>query len=272
MATSAEDLALLLNTLTSFDAKDATCIDQPIPDYTASLSQPLKGLKIGVPVEYFGAGLHPQTEAAVKAALAQFETLGATLVEITLPHSALSVPAYYVIAPAECSANLSRFDGVRYGHRCKDPQDLEDLYRRSRTEGFGDEVKRRILVGSYALSAGYYDAYFTKAQQARRLIQQDFVAAFKQVDLILGPTCPGPAFGFGAKGKDPVAMYLEDIYTIATNLAGLPGMSIPCGLADGLPVGLQIIGNYFAEGLMLNAAHQYQQATSFHTLAPANIA
>jgi len=272
MATSAEDLALLLNTLTSFDAKDATCIDHPIPDYTASLSQPLKGLKIGVPVEYFGAGLHPQTEAAVKAALAQFETMGATLVEITLPHSALSVPAYYVIAPAECSANLSRFDGVRYGHRCKDPQDLEDLYRRSRTEGFGDEVKRRILVGSYALSAGYYDAYFTKAQQARRLIQQDFVAAFKQVDLILGPTCPGPAFGFGAKGKDPVAMYLEDIYTIATNLAGLPGMSIPCGLADGLPVGLQIIGNYFAEGLMLNAAHQYQQATSFHTLAPANIA
>ena len=272
MATSAEDLALLLNTLTSFDNKDATCIDHPIPDYAASLSQPLKGLKIGVPVEYFGAGLHPQTEAAVKAALAQFETMGATLVQITLPHSALSVPAYYVIAPAECSANLSRFDGVRYGYRCKDPQDLEDLYRRSRTEGFGDEVKRRILVGSYALSAGYYDAYFTKAQQARRLIQEDFVAAFKQVDLILGPTCPGPAFGFGAKGKDPVAMYLEDIYTIATNLAGLPGMSIPCGLADGLPVGLQIIGNYFAEGLMLNAAHLYQQATTYHTLAPANIA
>jgi aspartyl-tRNA(Asn)/glutamyl-tRNA(Gln) amidotransferase subunit A len=272
MATSAEDLSLLLNTLASFDAKDATCIDEPIPDYASTLSQPLKGLKIGVPIEYFGAGLHSQTEAAVKAALAQFESMGATLVEITLPHSALSVPAYYVIAPAECSANLSRFDGVRYGHRCKDPQDLEDLYRRSRTEGFGDEVKRRILVGSYALSAGYYDAYFTKAQQARRLIQEDFVAAFKQVDLILGPTCPGPAFGFGAKGKDPVAMYLEDIYTIATNLAGLPGMSIPCGLADGLPVGLQIIGNYFAEGLMLNAAHQYQQATSFHTLAPANIA
>lgn len=272
MATSAEDLSLLLNTLTSFDAKDATCIDHPIPDYTSTLSQPLKGLKIGVPVEYFGAGLHPQTEASVKASLAQFEAMGASLVEITLPHSALSVPAYYVIAPAECSANLSRFDGVRYGHRCKDPQDLEDLYRRSRTEGFGDEVKRRILVGSYALSAGYYDAYFTKAQQARRLIQEDFVAAFKKVDLILGPTCPGPAFGFGAKGKDPVAMYLEDIYTIATNLAGLPGMSIPCGLADGLPVGLQIIGNYFAEGLMLNAAHQYQQATSFHTLAPANIA
>jgi aspartyl-tRNA(Asn)/glutamyl-tRNA(Gln) amidotransferase subunit A len=272
MARSAEDIALLLGTLTSFDDKDATCIDHPIPDYSAALSQPLKGLRVGVPREYFAAGIHPGTETAVKAALAQFEQLGAQLQEISLPHSALSVPAYYVIAPAECSANLSRFDGVRYGHRCKDPQDLDDLYRRSRSEGFGEEVKRRILVGTYALSAGYYDAYYTKAQQARRLIQQDFVKAFAEVDIILGPTSPSPAFAFGAKGKDPVAMYLEDIYTIATNLAGLPGMSIPCGLADGLPVGLQLIGNYFAEARLLQAAHQYQLATNFHTLAPASIA
>ncbi len=271
MARSAEDIALLLNTLTSFDAKDSTCVDHPIPDYRADLTKPLNGLRIGVPVEYFGEGLHAGTAAAVDAALKHYESLGARLVSISLPHSSLSVPAYYVIAPAECSANLSRFDGVRYGYRCKDPQDLEDLYRRSRAEGFGDEVKRRILIGSYVLSAGFYDAYYSQAQKARRLIQQDFVSAFQQVDIILGPTSPSPAFEFGSKGQDPVAMYLEDIYTIATNLAGLPGMSIPCGLVDGKPVGLQLIGNYFAESLMLNVAHQYQLGTDFHTLAPAAI-
>lgn len=268
MARSAEDIVLLLNTLTSFDPKDSTCVDHPIPDYPSSLNRPLTGLRIGVPVEYFGEGLHPGTAARVEDALKHFESLGAQLVSISLPHSALSVPAYYVIAPAECSANLSRFDGVRYGYRCQNPQDLEDLYRRSRAEGFGDEVKRRILIGSYVLSAGFYDAYYGQAQKARRLIQQDFVSAFQQVDLILGPTAPSPAFAFGAKGQDPVAMYLEDIYTIATNLAGLPGMSIPCGLVEGKPVGLQIIGNYFSEALMLNAAHQYQLGTPFHTLAP----
>ena len=271
MTRTAEDAALLLNTMASFDSKDSTCVDEPIPDYTALLSKPLTGLKIGVPKEYFGEGLHAGTAAAVEAAMKVYESLGATLHSISLPHSGLAVPAYYVIAPAECSANLSRFDGVRYGYRCKNPENLEDLYKRSRSEGFGEEVKRRIMVGCYALSAGYYDAYYAKAQKARRLIQQDFVEAFKEVDLILGPTSPSPAFEFGAKGADPVAMYLEDIYTIATNLAGLPGMSIPCGLADAKPVGLQLIGNYFAEGQMLNAAHQFQQATDFHTLAPANI-
>src|SRR5690606_12753616 len=199
------------------------------------------------------------------------EKLGASVHSVSLPHSHIAVPAYYVIAPAECSANLSRFDGVRYGYRCENPQNLEDLYKRSRSEGFGEEVKRRIMVGCYALSAGYYDAYYAKAQKARRLIQQDFVEAFKTVDVIMGPTAPSPAFEFGAKSKDPVAMYLEDIYTIATNLAGLPGMSIPCGLVDGKPVGLQIIGNYFAEARMLNIAHQFQQNTQFRDLAPAGI-
>lgn len=268
---TAEDAAILLNSMASFDPKDSTCIDRPVPDYTAQLSQPLAGLKIGVPTQYFGEGLSAGVADAVDAAIKTYESLGATAQEISLPHSHLAVPAYYVIAPAECSANLSRFDGVRYGYRCENPDNLEDLYLRSRSEAFGEEVKRRILIGSYALSAGYYDAYFAKAQKARRLIQQDFVQAFTQVDLILGPTSPATAFEFGAKGKDPVAMYLEDIYTIATNLAGLPGMSIPCGLTDNKPIGLQLIGNYFAEGLMLNAAHQFQCATDFHTHAPANI-
>lgn len=271
MTRTAEDAALLMNTLASFDPRDSTCVDEPIPDYTASLTQSMAGLKIGIPQEYFGEGLSAGTASAVEEAIKTYEKLGATLHSISLPHSSLSVPAYYVIAPAECSANLSRFDGVRYGYRCDNPQNLDDLYKRSRSEGFGEEVKRRILVGCYALSAGYYDAYYAKAQKARRLIQQDFVEAFKQVDLIIGPTSPSPAFEFGAKGKDPVAMYLEDIYTIATNLAGLPGMSIPCGMAEGKPVGLQIIGNYFAEARMLNAAHQFQQHTQFHELAPAAI-
>jgi aspartyl-tRNA(Asn)/glutamyl-tRNA(Gln) amidotransferase subunit A len=268
MARTAEDVALLLGAMAGFDPKDSTCLDKAVPDYTAGLGNDLRGLKIGVPREYFGEGLNADTAGQVQNALREYEKLGATLVDISLPHSSLAVPAYYVIAPAECSANLSRFDGVRYGYRCDKPQDLNDLYCRSRAEGFGEEVKRRILVGAYALSAGFYDAYYRKAQQVRRLIQQDFVEVFKQVDVIMGPTSPSPAFAFGSKGSDPVAMYLEDIYTIATNLAGLPGMSLPCGLVDNKPVGLQIIGNYFDEARMLNVAHQYQQVTDWHTRAP----
>lgn len=261
---TAEDAAILLNDLAGYDAKDSTCVEQAVPDYTSTLNDSISGLKIGVPTEYFGEGLHPETAARVEAAINVYERLGASIHSISLPHTHLAVPAYYVIAPAECSANLSRFDGVRYGYRCANPQDLTDLYKRSRAEGFGDEVKRRILVGTYALSAGYYDAYYSKAQKIRRLIKQDFVDAFAQVDVILGPTSPSPAFPFGAKTKDPVAMYLEDIYTIATNLAGLPGLSIPCGLVDNKPVGLQLIGDYFAEARLLNIAHRFQQVTDFH--------
>jgi len=268
MARTAEDCAIMLNCMASFDEKDSTSVNQSIPDYTASLGNSVKGLKIGIPKEYFSEGLDPGTEIAVRKALADFETQGAQLVEISLPNSHLSVPAYYVIAPAEASANLSRFDGVKYGYRCVDPKDLQDMYCRSRTEGFGEEVQRRILIGTYCLSAGYYDAYYGKAQQVRQLIQQDFSDAFKSVDLIMGPTCPSPAFKIGAKGDDPVAMYLEDIYTIATNLAGLPGMSVPCGMVEKKPVGLQIIGNYFDEARMLNVAHQFQQITDWHNQAP----
>jgi aspartyl-tRNA(Asn)/glutamyl-tRNA(Gln) amidotransferase subunit A len=272
MARTAEDCALLLNCMASYDDKDSTCIDLPVPDYSADLQASLSGLRIGVPKEYFSEGLHSGTAEAVQQALAEFERQGAKLVEISLPNTGLSVPAYYVIAPAEASANLSRFDGVKYGYRCKDPQDLQDLYCRTRAEGFGEEVQRRILIGTYCLSAGYYDAYYGKAQQVRELIRQDFVEAFKGVDLIMGPTCPSPAFKFGSKGDDPVAMYLEDIYTISTNLAGLPGMSLPCGMVDGKPVGLQIIGNHFDEARMLNAANQFQRATDWHTLMPEGIA
>lgn len=271
MARSAEDAALILNSMASFDKKDSTSIDRDVPNYCHQLTTSLEGKVIGIPEEYFGEGLHPGTENAVQDAIKIFEKLGATAKSISLPHTHLAVPAYYVIAPAECSANLSRFDGVRYGYRCQNPQDLEDLYKRSRGEAFGEEVKRRILVGTYALSSGYYDAYYRKAQQVRRLIKQDFETAFNDVDLIMGPTSPSPAFEFGAKSQDPVAMYLEDIYTIATNLAGLPGMSLPCGLVDDKPVGLQIIGNYFDESTMLNAAHRFQQETDFHTLSPSNI-
>ncbi|WP_066962633.1 Asp-tRNA(Asn)/Glu-tRNA(Gln) amidotransferase subunit GatA [Microbulbifer sp. Q7] len=264
IARTAEDAALMLSVMAGPDKKDSTCLDRPAQDYTASLGDPIKGLKIGVPSEYFGEGLDSEVGARVQEALKAYEQLGAELVEISLPHSKLAVPAYYVIAPAEASANLSRFDGVRYGYRCENPADLRDLYMRSRGEGFGEEVKRRILVGSYALSAGYYDAYYNKAQQVRRLIKQDFVDAFDKVDVIMGPTAPNPAFKLGEKNADPVAMYLEDIYTIATNLAGLPGMSIPCGFAHGLPVGLQIIGNYLDESRMLNVAHQFQLASDWH--------
>ena len=271
MARTAEDCALLLNCMASYDNKDSTCVDRPVPNYSANLGDSIKGLRIGIPKEYFSEGLNAGTEKAVRESLAEYEKMGAELVEISLPNTGLSVPAYYVIAPAEASANLSRFDGVKYGHRCDNPKDLEDLYRRSRAEGFGDEVQRRILIGTYCLSAGYYDAYYGKAQQVRELIRQDFTQAFEKVDLIMGPTCPSPAFEFGSKGNDPVAMYLEDIYTISTNLAGLPGMSLPCGMVDNKPVGLQIIGNYFDEARMLNAAHQFQQVTDWHTQAPEGI-
>jgi len=269
MTRNAEDSAMMLDVMASYDPKDSTCVNEPLPNCTASLNERIDGLTIGIPKEYFSDGLDAGTQAAVESAIKTYESLGAKVVSISLPHTHLAVPTYYVIAPAECSANLSRFDGVRYGHRCADPANLEDLYTRSRAEGFGEEVKRRILVGTYALSAGYYDAYYNKAQKVRRLIKQDFVDAFKEVDVIMGPTCPTPAFGFGVKGDDPVAMYLEDIYTIATNLAGLPGMSIPCGQVDDKPVGLQLIGNYFAEAKLLNIAHQFQLNTDFHTQSPA---
>jgi aspartyl-tRNA(Asn)/glutamyl-tRNA(Gln) amidotransferase subunit A len=268
MAHTAEDCALLLNTMAGFDPLDSTSSEEPVSDYTADLDNSLAGLRIGLPREYFGDGLDAATGRAIDDALKVLEGLGATLVEVSLPHSEMTIPTYYVVAPAEASTNLSRFDGVRYGHRCEDPQDLHDLYTRSREEGFGDEVKRRILVGTYALSAGYYDAYYKKAQQVRRLIKQDFMDCFEQVDVIAGPTTPGPAFALGAKSDDPVAMYLEDVYTLAVNLAGLPGLSMPAGLVDGAPVGLQLIGRHFDESRLLNVAHQYQQRTDWHQQHP----
>ena len=271
MTKTAEDAAILLNLMSGLDHKDSTSLDTAVPDFTATLDQSLAGLKIGIPKEYFDQRLDTAMADTVQAGLAELEKLGAKLVDIELPNSALSVPAYYVIAPAEASSNLSRFDGVRYGYRCDDPEDLEDLYTRTRSEGFGDEVKRRILVGTYALSAGYYDAYYRKAQQIRRLIKEDFVRAFEQVDIIAGPTAPSTAFKFGAKTADPVAMYLEDIYTIAVNLAGLPAMSLPAGQLDNMPIGMQLVGNYFAEQKLLNVAHQFQLATQWHTSTPTSL-
>jgi len=271
MARSAEDCAMMLNVMAGFDPMDSTCLDREVPDYTATLNAPLSGLKIGLPTEYFSDALDPQIAERVRAAVAEFEKLGATVKEVSLPRTELSIPAYYIIAPAEASSNLSRFDGVRYGYRCAEPKDLEDMYKRSRGEGFGAEVKRRIMVGTYALCAGYYDAYYNKAQQIRRLIQQDFVRVLEEVDVIMGPTTPHPAFRIGEKNNDPVSMYMEDIFTLSLNLAGLPGMSVPCGQVDGLPVGLQIIGNYFAEAKLLNIAHQFQQVTDHHKQAPAGI-
>jgi aspartyl-tRNA(Asn)/glutamyl-tRNA(Gln) amidotransferase subunit A len=270
MTITAEDAALVLNVMAGHDPRDSTSVEREREDYTRLLNEPLRGLRVGLPKEYFGSeGLDPKVGAAVHAAAAELATLGASLVEVSLPNSRLSIPAYYVVAPAECSSNLSRFDGVRFGYRCKDPKDLMDLFCRSRGEGFGAEVKRRIMIGTYALSAGYYDAYYLKALKIRRLIRNDFDAAFGQCDVILGPTSPTTAFRIGEKTDDPVTMYLSDIYTIAVNLAGLPGMSIPCGFADGLPVGLQIVGRHFDEARMLNVAHQYQQATDWHTRLPA---
>ncbi len=265
---SAEDCAIMLGVMAGHDKLDSTSSEVPCPDYTATLDDSLEGLRIGLPAEFFGGGLDPATAQAVDAALKELERLGASLVEVSLPHSKLTVPTYYVIAPAEASTNLSRFDGVRYGHRCADPEDLNDLYTRTREEGFGDEVKRRILVGTYALSAGYYDAYYKKAQQVRRLIKQDYMDCFEHVDLIAGPTTPGPAFPLGAKANDPLAMYLEDVYTLAVNLAGLPGMSVPAGFVEGKPVGLQLIGQHFDEARLLNVAHRYQQATDWHLQTP----
>jgi aspartyl-tRNA(Asn)/glutamyl-tRNA(Gln) amidotransferase subunit A len=272
MAASAEDCALLLNVMAGFDERDSTSLDRPREDYARDLDKPLAGLRIGLPEEFFGAGCDAEVMAAVRAAIAEYERLGASCVEVSLPNSHLSVPAYYVIAPAEASSNLSRFDGVRYGYRAPDYGSLDDMYAKTRAQGFGAEVKRRIMIGTYVLSHGYYDAYYLQAQRIRRLIANDFVEAFKSCDVILGPTSPSTAFKLGEKAADPVQMYLSDIYTIAVNLAGLPGMSIPCGFAGGLPVGLQLIGNYFAEARLLNVAHRFQQATDWHQRRPAGVA
>ncbi|NRH27285.1 Asp-tRNA(Asn)/Glu-tRNA(Gln) amidotransferase subunit GatA [Pseudomonas sp. MS19] len=269
LARTAEDCALMLQAMAGFDPKDSTSVDQPLDDYLAALTQPLKGLRVGLPKEYFSAGLDSRIADAVMAVVEQLKALGATVKDISLPNTQNAIAAYYVIAPAEASSNLSRFDGVRFGYRCENPQNLEDLYKRSRGEGFGAEVKRRIMVGAYALSAGYYDAYYIKAQQIRRLIKNDFVAAFNDVDVILGPTTPNPAWKLGEKNNDPVAAYLEDIYTITANLAGIPGLSMPAGFVDGLPVGVQLLAPYFQEGRLLNVAHQYQQVTDWHTRVPA---
>nr|WP_254797638.1 Asp-tRNA(Asn)/Glu-tRNA(Gln) amidotransferase subunit GatA [Pseudomonas aromaticivorans] len=269
LARTAEDCALLLGAMAGFDAKDSTCVDAPLDDYLAALSQPLAGLRIGLPREYFGAGLDARIAEKVLAVVEELKKLGATVKEISLPNIQHAIPAYYVIAPAEASSNLSRFDGVRFGYRCENPVNLEDLYKRSRGEGFGAEVKRRIMVGTYALSAGYYDAYYLKAQKIRRLIKNDFVAAFNEVDVILGPTTPNPAWKLGEKSGDPVSAYLEDIYTITANLAGIPGLSMPAGFVDGLPVGVQLLAPYFQEARLLNVAHQYQQVSDWHTRTPA---
>jgi aspartyl-tRNA(Asn)/glutamyl-tRNA(Gln) amidotransferase subunit A len=265
---TAEDAALLLGAMSGHDPRDSTSVDAPVPDYLAALGGSLEGLRIGIVEEFFDEGLHPENAAAIEAALKVLEGLGATVRRISLPSIGLSVPAYYVVAPAECSSNLSRFDGVRFGYRTSDAHDLEDHYKRSRGEGFGAEVKRRIMTGTYVLSAGYYDAYYLKAQRVRQLIAADFRHAFETVDVIVGPTTPTPAFGLGAKVDDPVTMYLNDIYTIGVNLAGLPGLSAPCGFVEGLPVGLQIIGRAFDEGRILNVAHRYQQETDWHARAP----
>lgn len=269
LAASADDCALMLNAMVGFDPRDSTSLDRPSEDFTAGLSRDLKGLRIGLPKEFFGEDLNPPMRLAIDTALAVLAERGATLVEISLPHSHLSVPTYYVVAPAECSSNLARYDGVRFGHRCADPQDLMDLYTRSRAEGFGAEVKRRIMIGTYVLSAGYYDAYYLKAQKVRRLIADDFRRAFEQVDVIASPTSPEVPFHLGDKSADPVQMYLSDIYTIAVNLAGLPGLSMPAGTINDLPIGLQLIGNYFDESRLLNVAHQFQQDTDWHARMPA---
>ncbi|WP_417579229.1 Asp-tRNA(Asn)/Glu-tRNA(Gln) amidotransferase subunit GatA [Nitrincola sp.] len=269
MTRSAEDAALLLQVMAGEDPLDSTCSTQAVPDYSATLNDSLEGLRIGLPKEYFAEGTDPAILQKVREAVAEFEKLGAIVKEVSLPNTRLCIPAYYILAPAEASSNLSRFDGVRYGHRCDDPKDLEDLYKRSRAEGFGAEVKRRIMVGTYALSEGFYDAYYRKAQQIRRMLQQDFISVLNDVDVIMAPVTPYPAFRLGEKNSDPVSMYMEDIFTLSLNLAGLPGMSVPCGFTGKLPVGLQIIGNYFAEAKLLNIAHKFQQVTNWHQQAPA---
>jgi aspartyl-tRNA(Asn)/glutamyl-tRNA(Gln) amidotransferase subunit A len=268
LTASAEDAALMLGAMAGFDPNDSTSVDIPVPDYTATLNQPLKGLRIGLLKEFFDKGLDPENERRIREALAIYEKLGAQLQEVSLPSLPLSVPTYYVVAPAECSSNLARFDGVRFGHRAENPRDLMDLYCRSRGEGFGAEVKRRIMTGTYVLSAGYYDAYYLQAQKVRQLINRDFERAFKEVDVLMGPTTPTPAFAIGAKTSDPITMYLNDIYTIGANLAGLPALSVPCGFVQGLPVGLQIVGPHFGEAKILNAAHVYQRETDWHRRVP----
>jgi aspartyl-tRNA(Asn)/glutamyl-tRNA(Gln) amidotransferase subunit A len=268
MTISAEDSALLLNVMAGFDEKDSTSVNIPVPDYTQTLNDSLEGLKIGLPKEYFQEGLDNDIGKALEEAKKQYEKMGAVFYEISLPNTPLAIHTYYVVAPAECSSNLSRYDGVRFGYRCENPQNLLDLYERSRGEGFGEEVKRRILTGTYVLSAGYYDAYYLKAQRIRQLIREDFVNAFKNVDVILGPTTPSTAFLLGEKNKDPLSMYLADIYTCAINLAGLPAISIPAGFQGNLPIGMQLIGNYFSEAKLLNAAHRYQQETDWHLKMP----
>lgn len=268
LAQTVHDVALLLNAMAGFDEKDSTSINRPVPDYTANLNNSIKGKRIGLPKEYFGDGLNKEVENCIQEAIREYEKLGATFHEISLPNTGLSAPVYYVIAPAECSSNLARYDGVRFGYRCNDPKDLEDLYKRTRSEGFGSEVKRRIMIGTYVLSSGYYDAFYLKAQKIRRLICQDFINAFEKVDVILSPSTPSPAFKFGEKTNDPVSMYLSDIYTIAINLAGLPGISVPAGFVNHLPIGLQLIGNLFDETTLLNVAHAYQTVTNWHKAIP----
>lgn len=273
MTQTAEDAALILNAMAGFDQKDSTSAQEEVPDFTGKLAHDIKGLKIGLPKEFFGEGLAPDVAKAVEAALDEYKKLGAEIVDISLPNSSLAIPCYYVLAPAEASSNLSRYDGVRYGFRAAEYSDLVEMYERTRAEGFGAEVKRRIMIGTYALSAGYYDAYYLKAQQLRRLIAEDFHRAFEQCDVIIGPTSPSTAFALGDKTEDPVAMYLNDIYTISVNLAGLPGMSIPAGFdASGRPIGLQLIGQYFDEARLLQAAHQYQQVTDWHAQLPTGVA
>ena len=272
MACHAQDVALLLNVMAGFDPRDSTSLNRPNEDYTVHLNDRLTGLKIGLPKEYFAEGLDAQVAKVLEVAIKEFEKQGATLHDIQLPHNHLSVPIYYIIAPAECSSNLARYDGVRFGYRCEHPKDLMELYQRTRAEALGAEVKRRIMIGTYALSAGYYDAYYLKAQKIRRLIKEDFVKAFQEVDVIMGPVSPTPAFNIGEKVNDPITMYLSDIYTISVNLAGLPALSMPAGFVQQRPIGLQVIGNYFSEARLLNIAHQYQQRTSWHTMIPQGFA
>lgn len=270
MTRNAEDAAILLNVMAGYDPKDSTCINRPVPDYQATLNDSLENLKIGLPKQFFSSDLDDNIAQLIHNAVTELEKQGAQIKEIDLPHSHLSVPAYYIIAPAECSSNLSRFDGVRYGYRSDNAEDLESLYKNSRSEAFGEEVKRRILIGTYALSEGFYDAYYLKAQQVRRLIKEDFNQAFKEVDVILGPTTPSGAFQLGANNEDPVTMYLNDIFTIAVNLAGLPAMSVPAGFSQNKPIGLQLIGNDFEEARLLNVAHQFQRVTDWHQQKPKN--
>ncbi|MDX1528614.1 MAG: Asp-tRNA(Asn)/Glu-tRNA(Gln) amidotransferase subunit GatA [Gammaproteobacteria bacterium] len=272
MGSSAADTAFLLTAMAGFDERDSTCLERDTEDFSNGLETPLNGLRIGLPRQHFGEGLDPQVGACIEAAIDEYKRMGAKIVEVDLENTDLSIPAYYVVAPAEASSNLARYDGVRFGHRAENPQGLEDFYKRSRSEGFGAEVKRRIMIGTYVLSAGYYDAYYLKAQQLRRIIKEDFQRAFEQADVLMGPTSPSVAFKLGEKIDDPVTMYLCDIYTNAVNLAGLPAMSIPAGFVDGLPVGLHIIGNYFDEGRLLNVAHRYQQATDWHARLPEGFA